>query len=118
MAAAAIGLRSPWMILAPMFVFAYGCGLTRPIAQASALVPFAAMAGLASAVLGFTQLAGASLVSVAFNGLLVPGPVTMTVAIAAAAVSAAFVAWTGPGHRPVPIENEPVPIETGPAPPD
>jgi DHA1 family bicyclomycin/chloramphenicol resistance-like MFS transporter len=110
-AAAMVGLRSPWLILAPMFVFAYGCGLIRPIAQASALTPFPAMAGLASAVMGFTQLAGASLVSVAFNGLLAPGPVTMTVAIAAAAVTAAFVAWTGPGRRQLQVETTPAPVD-------
>jgi DHA1 family bicyclomycin/chloramphenicol resistance-like MFS transporter len=89
------GASGPWLILVPMVVFAFGTGLIRPIAQAAALTPFPHMAGLASAVLGFTQLAGASVVSAAFNGVVSPSPETMTVVIAAAALGGLAVAWSG-----------------------
>jgi len=114
--AALAGARGPWLILGPMFVFAYASGLIRPMAQAAALIPFRAMAGLASAVLGFTQLAASSLVSVAFNGILTPGPVTMTVVIAAAALGGVALAWS-PSERASVAQAAPAaaaPVEPGP----
>lgn len=45
-----------WAILAPVFVFMIGAGLSMPNAMAGALAPFPAMAGLASALLGFVQM--------------------------------------------------------------
>lgn len=81
------------VILAPMFVFAVGNGMARPAATASALVPFPAMAGLASAVLGFTQIAVASVYSIAYNGLGTPDSESMTAAIAAASLSGFALAW-------------------------
>src|SRR5439155_8127040 len=47
-------------VLLPMFVVAFGLGMTRAPAMASALVPFTAVAGLASATLGFSQMLIAS----------------------------------------------------------
>ena len=76
-----------------MFIVTFGNGLARPAATASALVPFPMMAGLASAVLGFTQIAVASVYSIGFNGLLAPGSETMTAAIALASVSALALAF-------------------------
>jgi DHA1 family bicyclomycin/chloramphenicol resistance-like MFS transporter len=87
------GARGPLLILVPMFVFAACSGLVRPIAQAGALVPFPMMAGLASAVLGFTQMAGSSLVSGAFNGLATPNPASMTTVIACASLCGLLAGW-------------------------
>jgi hypothetical protein len=42
--------------------------------------------------MGFSQIGIASVYSIAFNGFLEPGPKTMTVAIAAASLSALVVA--------------------------
>ena len=76
-----------------MFVFALGNGMARPAATASALTPFPMMAGLASAVLGFTQIAVASVYSIGYNALGTPGSKSMTAAIALASLSALALAW-------------------------
>ncbi len=75
-------------IVVPMFVLAGGNGLARPAATAAALTEFPRTAGLASAVLGFSQMAVASAYSVGFNLLAEPSPKTMTVAIAISATAA------------------------------
>jgi hypothetical protein len=55
--------------------------------MSSALVPFPMMAGLASAVMGFSQIALASTFSIAFTTFFDPGSATMTAAIAVASVA-------------------------------
>jgi DHA1 family bicyclomycin/chloramphenicol resistance-like MFS transporter len=68
------------------------------IVPRGAIGPFPRMAGLASAVLGFTQLTGSALYSIAvsqfYDGTLRP----MTTAVATAGV-AAFVAFTAVVRR-------------------
>jgi DHA1 family bicyclomycin/chloramphenicol resistance-like MFS transporter len=54
-------------VLLPMFVVAIGLGVNRPAAMTGALVPFPQIAGLASAVLGLTQLMTASLFNIAYG---------------------------------------------------
>ena len=56
-------------ILLPMFVTAIGFGLARPSATAGALIPFPRIAGLASAVLGFSQMVIASVFNIAYGAL-------------------------------------------------
>jgi len=93
MAAMALaGLEGVLFILIPMIVVAGAMGMSGPAARATALTPFPQMAGLASAVMGFSQIGMASAYSIGYNSLLEPGPVTMTCAIAAASVSALAVA--------------------------
>ena len=93
MAAMALaGFEGVAFILVPMIFVAGATGMSGPAARASALTPFPQMAGLAAALMGFSQIGIASIYSIAFNGLLSPGPQTMTVAIAAASVSALLVA--------------------------
>lgn len=76
------------LIVVPMFVIA-GCnGLSRPAATSAALAPFPAMAGLASAVMGFTQMALASLYNIAYAAIVDPTQVAMAAAIAIAGVAA------------------------------
>lgn len=89
---ALVGAAGALFIVLPMFLVTVGNGLVRPPAMASALVPFPETAGLASAVLGFAQIALASVYSIAFNGLLTPGSETMTAAIAAASLAALILA--------------------------
>jgi DHA1 family bicyclomycin/chloramphenicol resistance-like MFS transporter len=52
-------------IVAPMAVFMFGFGITLPNATAGAISPFPHMAGVASALLGFFQMAMAALASIA-----------------------------------------------------
>jgi DHA1 family bicyclomycin/chloramphenicol resistance-like MFS transporter len=72
-AAAAIMAALAWSgvgevaaVLVPMFGVAVGVGTTRPAALAGALVPFPQIAGLASALLGFTQILMASSFNIVF----------------------------------------------------
>ena len=80
-------------MIAPMYVFAVGLGLTLPNGMAGAVGPFPRMAGLAAAVAGFLQLTGSALYSVAvghfFDGTARP----MTTAIALAGVAALACFW-------------------------
>jgi len=61
------GLASVPSVLLPMFFTAVGFGITRPAATAGALVPFPQIAGLASAMMGFTQLTTASTFNIAYG---------------------------------------------------
>jgi DHA1 family bicyclomycin/chloramphenicol resistance-like MFS transporter len=77
-------------ILVSMFVFLAGAGLTLPNTMAGAIGPFPAMAGLASALLGFIQMTMASVVGIVVghfdggSGLVMMGMVA-TASVAAAA---------------------------------
>ncbi len=79
-------------ILVPMIFMGAAMGMAGPAARATALTPFPQMAGLAAAVMGFSQTGIASAYSISYNGLLSPGPRTMTCSIALASVSALLVA--------------------------
>ena len=63
------GLGGVLAIVGPMFVYMVGMGLTLPNAMAGAIGPFPAMAGAASALLGFVQMGTAALVGVAVGHL-------------------------------------------------
>ncbi len=56
-------------IVGPVFLFMVGAGLTLPNAMAAAVGPYPMMAGLASSLVGFTQMAVAALVGVAVGHL-------------------------------------------------
>jgi len=51
------GVYTAWAIMMPYFVFMFACGLNQPSAMAGAIGPFPKMAGTASALMGFLQLA-------------------------------------------------------------
>jgi DHA1 family bicyclomycin/chloramphenicol resistance-like MFS transporter len=82
------GVASVFAVVPPMFVVAMGMGLLMPRAQAEALIPFPQMAGLASAVLGFSQMLVASVYSIVFGLVAGISLVTMTTGIAVAGASA------------------------------
>ncbi|HEY0833917.1 MAG TPA: multidrug effflux MFS transporter [Azospirillum sp.] len=72
-------------IVLPLFVFNVGAGLTLPNAMAGAVGPYATMAGLASALLGFAQM-GVAAVAGMLVGHLHDGtsrPMMSTVAVVA-----------------------------------
>ena len=100
--AAQTGHSQPLLVVLPMCLTAACQGFVRPPAMSSALVPFPMMAGLASAVMGFSQIALASTFSIVFTSLFEPGSGTMTAAIAVASLSGlGLVLATRPAERPV-----------------
>ncbi len=56
-------------VVAPVFLFILGAGLTLPNATANAVGPYPTMAGLASSLLGFAQMAVAALVGLGVGHL-------------------------------------------------
>ncbi len=52
--------HSVWSYLLPVMIFLAGFGMVSPLATATSLQPFGDRAGLASALLGFLQMAGAA----------------------------------------------------------
>jgi DHA1 family bicyclomycin/chloramphenicol resistance-like MFS transporter len=87
------GILSVASIVAPMYVFAVGLGLTLPNGMAGAIGPFPQMAGLAAAVAGFLQMTGSALYSVAVGRFYDGTARPMTTAIALAGVLALACFW-------------------------
>lgn len=52
--------HSIWTYFIPVMIFLFGFGMVSPLVTATALQPFGDRAGLASALLGFLQMAGAA----------------------------------------------------------
>ncbi|MDC0714538.1 multidrug effflux MFS transporter [Stigmatella sp. ncwal1] len=73
-------------------VFLFGMGLTNPLATSLALSPFGARAGLASALIGFLQMAGATAGAVAATATSLPPVMALgwTLTLASAAALALF----------------------------
>lgn len=63
------GLVTPATIVGSMMVFMLGFGIAAPTALAGAMAPFPMMAGAASAMIGFAQMAMASLGSIGIAAL-------------------------------------------------
>lgn len=80
-------------IIGPMVCYMIGTGIVMPNAQAGALGPFAHMAGAASALMGFLQMAIASLTGIAFGQFHdgTPLPMAVLVALAGCCCLASFV---------------------------
>jgi DHA1 family bicyclomycin/chloramphenicol resistance-like MFS transporter len=90
-----------------MFVYMIGVGLTMPNAMAGAIGPFPKMAGTASALLGFVQMAVAALFGVAVGHLddATARPMASAIALAGLLALAVYLrvlrparAPTRPGH--------------------
>jgi DHA1 family bicyclomycin/chloramphenicol resistance-like MFS transporter len=91
LAGLAWALASPpsWpALVAPMFLFMLGAGFTLPTAMALAIGPHPDKAGLASALLGFLQLAFASLVGLAVSAAYDRTAVPMMAVLVLATVGA------------------------------
>jgi MFS transporter, DHA1 family, multidrug resistance protein len=87
------GILTVAAVIAPMFVFATGLGLTLPNGIAGAVGPFPHMAGLAAAVAGFCQMTGSALYSVAVGHVYDGTARPMATAIALAGVAALLCFW-------------------------
>ncbi|MFD1624026.1 multidrug effflux MFS transporter [Azospirillum griseum] len=66
---AAAGVLQIASVVAPVFLFILGVGLTLPNATANAVGPYPTMAGLASSLLGFVQMTVAAVVGLAVGHL-------------------------------------------------
>jgi DHA1 family bicyclomycin/chloramphenicol resistance-like MFS transporter len=64
-----LGKFSIVQVLAPLVVFLYGMGVVNPLSTVAALRPFPEQAGAASALVGFFQMAGGALGTIALNAL-------------------------------------------------
>lgn len=85
---AGFGVASLPATVLPAFVILAGNGMARPAATATALGDFPEIAGLASAVIGFSQMALASGASILFSATLEPGPATLAGGMFAASTAA------------------------------
>jgi DHA1 family bicyclomycin/chloramphenicol resistance-like MFS transporter len=75
-------------VIAPMFFFALGLGLSNPNAVAGAVGPYPHMAGLAAAVLGVMQMTGSALYGIGVGHLSDGTAAPMATAIATAGLAA------------------------------
>ena len=78
-----LGPRHPAAVIVPMTVFFAGVGLTLPQAIAGALAPFPDLAGTASALLGFVQMAFGATAGAYVGHAVATGPMPLAVTIAA-----------------------------------
>jgi DHA1 family bicyclomycin/chloramphenicol resistance-like MFS transporter len=89
-----LGVRDPWAIVAPMFVYMVAFNWTLPQATAGAMTPFPDIAGSVSSLMSFAQFtvaaAAALAVGIAFDGT--PRPMAGAIALSALA---AFVSYRG-----------------------
>ncbi len=95
------GALSAATLIGPMMLFSFGMGLTLANALAGGLLPFPRMAGIASALLGFAQMALAALATVTVAALPPLSAVSMSSVILLFAVAGlvchvTLVAWRGP----------------------
>jgi DHA1 family bicyclomycin/chloramphenicol resistance-like MFS transporter len=82
-----------WGVLLPMFCCMLGTGLVIPNAIAAALAPYPGMAGAASALMGFVQMALAAGVGAAVGHAFDGSPVPMAIAVALCGWSALASWW-------------------------
>jgi len=85
---ASAGVYNVWAVVLPQVVFMAGVGMVLPQTMAGALANFPSMAGSASALFGFIQMAVAALVGVLVGALHNGTPLVMAVIIAACAIAA------------------------------
>jgi MFS transporter, DHA1 family, multidrug resistance protein len=67
-----LGKLSILQVLAPLIVFLFGMGVVNPLSTVAALRPFPEQAGAASALIGFFQIAGGALGTIALDVLPFP----------------------------------------------
>ena len=86
---------TPVTVVGSMMVFMVGFGIASPNARATAMAPFPLIAGAASALIGFAEMAmaaaGSSLVAAIYDGAAFPMAVTVFAMGAASALSSLLV---------------------------
>ncbi|MBI1777648.1 MAG: multidrug effflux MFS transporter [Proteobacteria bacterium] len=95
------GVVNLWAVAAPMTLVLFGNGLIFPTAIAGAIAPYPNKAGVASAMMGFVQLASAALFGTAVGYLADQSsrPMMTAVALVSAAGLAAFLLVVRPRFR-------------------
>lgn len=101
LALALAGVFTVVSVVLPAAIFFFGSGFALPNATAGAINPFPQMAGAASALMGFLQMAAAAALGVLVGQLQQAGPGAMMAAIAASALVAALAHRLLAGRRPV-----------------
>ncbi|MEQ9465410.1 MAG: multidrug effflux MFS transporter [Haliea sp.] len=92
-AAGTVFPQSVLALMLPMMFYTAGLGLTLPHAMSLALQPYPQMAGTASALLGFIQMAIAASAGALVSLFLVASPRPMLVTMAALSVAALALGW-------------------------
>lgn len=87
--------RSLLSYLLPVIVFLFGMGVVSPLGTALTLSPFGERAGLASALVGFLQMAGAAIGVSVTAALPLPVPVALGAVITVATVAALAIFLVG-----------------------
>ncbi|MEW6643180.1 MAG: multidrug effflux MFS transporter [Pseudomonadota bacterium] len=87
--------RSLPAYLLPVAVFLFGMGLVNPLGTALTLSPFGDRAGLASALVGFLQMAGAAAGVSITAALALPAMAALGIVITIATVAALMIFWAG-----------------------
>ena len=90
---ALLRLGGPAGVLAPMAVFVFGMGMVFPNATAAAMEPLPHMAGVASSLLGCSQMLSASLAGWLVSRLYDHSSVPMAASVALMSATAALVYW-------------------------
>lgn len=93
MVALSAGAAGAWGVLLPMFVCMLGTGLVIPNAIAAALAPYPGMAGAASALMGFVQMALAAAVGAMVGHAIDATAMPMALAVALCGWSALASWW-------------------------
>ncbi len=81
LALALAGYHGVWFTIAPMMVFVTGMGLVIPVASAAAMQAFKHQAGTASALMGFLQMGGAAVGTLAVAAIDLPPLIDFPVAM-------------------------------------
>ena len=95
--------HSIWTYFVPVMIFLTGFGMVSPLVTATALQPFGDRAGLASALLGFLQMAGAAIGVVLTASIASP---TLAIGIVQAALTMLGLILYVAGLRAVPARQE------------
>mgnify|MGYP000050049417 FL=1 len=83
----------PLMIVLPVACYTGAVGITMPHAMAAAMAPFPAIAGTASALMGFVQMTIASFAGVSVGFFLVDEPLPMALIICICGALATLLFW-------------------------
>jgi len=87
------GYRNVWVVVGPMLVFVTGMGMVVPVASAACMREFKHQAGTAAALMGFLQMGGAAIGTVAVAAIHLPLFIDFPAAMVGFSVLAAWAAY-------------------------
>jgi DHA1 family bicyclomycin/chloramphenicol resistance-like MFS transporter len=86
------GYRNVWLVIGPMMIFVTGMGLALPVATSAAMHEFKNRAGTAAALMGFLQMGGAAVGTLAVALIELPVLIDFPTAMVGFTVLAAWAA--------------------------